>query len=235
MTTIKIDRTLHGHLLAKPPFFHREYGNSYIRQMLKEDPHVSDAIDFDRDSLGGLVGLAGKLDMLPFYPNSPLANNMSEKEITSNELVIYFSFGRICRHLAHLDARHANRFGRALEVLNKRWEFELISSTAAFSFPPVSKRYAVKELSTNFDNSSSVNMSVVEIHHEGQEGDVYEALMKPQEPVATTHFTLKCRLDHYPHQLNAEGQHVFSDGHYFEYWVAEPHSDFVNYSHPYLK
>ena len=52
MTTIKIEQSRHDHLLARPPFFHPEYGNPYIHKLLVEDPYVSETIDVDSNDLG---------------------------------------------------------------------------------------------------------------------------------------------------------------------------------------
>ena len=215
MTTIKIEQTRHDHLLERPPLFHPEYGNPYIHKMLTEDPCVSESIDSDGYNRVELNRLAALLEDPRFYPIS------LREEITLNELVIYFTFGRIRRHLLHLDT--ANRSGRIIGALNERWRFELIPSTTICSFPPISKKqYGARELFKCIDDSSSVNMSHVAILHEAREGEIYESSLEPKEPAASTHYTLKKQIR----------QFLTTDGVYSEEWEAEPYFDGMNYSSP---
>ena len=218
MTAIKIEQTLHDHLLARPPLFHPEFGNPYIHRMLKEDPYVSESIGFDNENLeesnrGDLIRLANDFETSKFYPIS------LREEITLNELVIYFSFERIRLYLNHLDS--TGHFKRTLEVINQRVKLETIPSDTTYSFLPVSKKFA-RELFTNFDDSSSVNMSYVEIPHEANKGECYESLLRPKEPVASTHYILKKRIQ----------QSLTPDGFYSETWEADPLFDGMNYSSP---
>lgn len=221
MTTIKIEQSLHDHLLARPPLFHPEFGNPYIHRMLTEDPYVSESIGFDSENLeessrGELIRLANDFETSKFYPIS------LREEITLNELVIYFSFGRIRLYLHDLDS--TGHFRRTLEVINQRLELKPIPSDTTFSFPPTSKKFA-RELFTNFDDSSSVNMSFVEIPHEASKGERYESLLRPIEPAASTHYILKKRIQ----------QSLTPDGFYSETWEADPLFDGMNYSSPNLR
>ena len=164
---------------------------------------------------GGLNRLAADFRMSTEY-KIPLPET-----ITLNELVIYFNFRRILIHLPHLDV--TGHFETILEVVNQRLNLESVHSDTTFTFPPINeKQYIARETFTSFDDSSSVNMSFVEIRHEAKEGEKYTSLIEPKEPVAHTHYILKKRIQ----------QHLTTDGRYFETWEADPYFDAMNYSSP---
>ena len=82
-----------------------------------------------------------------------------------------------------------------------------------------------RELFTNSDDSSPVNVSYVEIPHEASKGERYESLLRPQEPAARTHYKLKKRIQ----------QSLTPDGFYSGTWEADPYFDGMSYSSPNLQ